>query len=136
LDDGSALERFRDMVAAQGGDPLVADDPAAVLPAAPQRRSVVASDVGCVAAVDAAVLGRVSRALGAGRAPAGAAIDPAAGIVLERSVGDDVERGDVLAVLHGRDEAAIDAAADAVRSAFTLSPTPVRPPALVLGWVE
>jgi pyrimidine-nucleoside phosphorylase len=135
LDDGTALERFRDMVSAQGGDPRVADDPAAVLPTAPLRAPVVAADAGFVAAIDAEVLGRASRGLGAGRAHPRAAIDHAVGVTIERSIGDDVDRGEPLAVVHGRDDAGMRRAVDAVRSAFTLSPTPARPPQLVIGWV-
>ena len=136
LDGGAALERFREMVRAQGGDPRVADDPAAVLPAASFVLPVAADASGCVTAVDAEALGRASGGLGAGRARKGDPIDAAVGVVLLAEIGDVVSATDPLAVVHASDADAGRAAIDAVRSAFTLSPAPVDPPPLVLGWID
>ena len=58
IDSGEALERFRRMVEAQGGDPRVADDPWAVLPRAPVVRSVLADRAGTLATVDAEAMGQ------------------------------------------------------------------------------
>jgi len=132
LDDGSALERFREMVAAQGGDPRVADDPWSVLPAAPVRRPVAVDAEGALAEVATATLGTIATSLGAGRLRKGDPIDPAVGIVLEIGIGDVVERGDVIGTVHARDEAAATAAADAVRRALTFAQPPVTAPPLVL----
>ena len=81
LDSGEALEAFRRMIEAQGGDPRVVDDPEGVLPAAPVRRPIAAERAGTLAAVDAEALGRASGELGAGRKKKGDPIDPAVGIV-------------------------------------------------------
>ena len=65
LDTGEALERFRRMIEAQGGDPHVVDDPEAVLPKAPVVLPIEADREGTLAAVDAEAIGSASVALGA-----------------------------------------------------------------------
>ncbi len=134
LDSGDALESFRRMVEAQGGDPKVVDDPWAVLPAAPVRQALLADRTGFLAAVDAEALGRASGDLGAGRKRKGDAIDPAVGIVFGPKVGDRLERGEVIGTVHARDEAAAAACTALVLAALTLSEDPVETPPLVLGW--
>jgi pyrimidine-nucleoside phosphorylase len=136
LDDGAALERFREMVEAQGGDPRVADDPGAVLPVAAVVHPVASEGSGYVSAVDAEALGRAAAALGAGRRRKDEPIDPSVGIVLRAGIGDLVEARQPLALVHAADADAARAATDAVRSAFTLSGAAVAPPPLVLGWLE
>jgi pyrimidine-nucleoside phosphorylase len=135
LDDGSALEAFRRMVEAQGGDPRVADDPRAVLPAAPIVRAVVCDRTGFLRSVDAEAIGRASAALGAGRIRKADPIDPAVGIVFRPKVGDRVERGQELGVVHARDEAAAEACSGAVRSALDIGEVPVEPVPLVHAWM-
>jgi pyrimidine-nucleoside phosphorylase len=135
LDSGDALERFRAMVAAQGGDPRVADDAAAVLPAAPVVLPVTARDAGTIGRVDPQVVARTSAGLGAGRRGKQEDIDPAVGIEVLREVGDIVGGDDELARVHAPDEDAAHRAVDAIRSAFTLEGGPVQRPPLVLRWV-
>lgn len=134
LDSGDALESFRRMVEAQGGDPKVVDDPWAVLPAAPVRQALLADRTGFLAAVDAEALGRASGDLGAGRKRKGDAIDPAVGIVFRPKVGDRLERGEEIGTVHTRDEAAAAACTALVLAALTLSEDPVETPPLVHGW--
>ena len=93
IDDGTALERFRRMVEAQGGDPRVADDPEAVLPRAPVIEPIESDRTGTLAAVDAEAIGRASAALGAGRFRKGDPIDPAVGIVCTPKIGDRLDGG-------------------------------------------
>ena len=131
LDDGSALERFRSMVGAQGGDPRVVDDPEAVLARAPVILPFEADAAGTLAAVDAEAIGRAAAGLGAGRFRTGDPIDPAVGIVCTPKIGDRLERGSPVGAVHARTtEAARDAGA-AVLAAFTLTDGPVTPPPLV-----
>ncbi|MEZ5283428.1 MAG: hypothetical protein R2712_01205 [Vicinamibacterales bacterium] len=79
LSSGAALERFRRMVARQGGDPRIVED-GGRLPAARQVERIDATAGGVVAAVDAERIGVAAMLPGAGRETAGAAIDPAAGV--------------------------------------------------------
>jgi pyrimidine-nucleoside phosphorylase len=108
---GAALERLRAMVAAQGGDPAVCDDPAGVLPAAPVVLHAPAPVAGVVTALPARAVGEMAAALGAGRARKGDAVDPAVGLELLVEVGDRVDAGAPLARVHARDRAAAEHAA-------------------------
>jgi pyrimidine-nucleoside phosphorylase len=134
LDSGSALETFRAMISAQGGDPRVVDDPQGLLPRAPVVRPLVAPSGGYLASVDAEALGRASGDLGAGRKRKGDRIDPAVGIVFRPKVGDAIDAGQEVGAIHARDDGAADACADRVIAALTLSADAVEPPPLVYGW--
>lgn len=123
LEDGRALEMFRRVVEAQGGDPSVADEPRA-LPTAPVRRPAEAAGSGRVAAMDTRALGEAAVALGAGRAALDDAIDPAVGFVMRVGPGDGVEAGDPLAEIHAASDAAADAAAEAIRRAVRIGGEP------------
>jgi len=134
LDSGGALEAFRAMITAQGGDPRVVDDPGGVLPRAPVVRTLLAPASGFLAAVDAEALGRASGDLGAGRKRKGDPIDPAVGIVFRPKVGDAIEARQELGTIHAQSETDVRACADRVLGALTLSDETVEPPPLVYGW--
>jgi pyrimidine-nucleoside phosphorylase len=136
LDGGEALERFRSMVAAQGGDPRVVDDPQGVLPRASVVLPIQAGTDGTLAAVDAEAIGSASVALGAGRIHKGDPIDPAVGLVVRSKIGDRLEEGEPIGEVHARSE---EDAAEAVRrvlAALTLTDDDVQPPPLIHGWVD
>jgi len=134
IDSGEALEAFRRMIEAQGGDPHVVEDPEKVLPAAPVVRTIVADRSGTIAAIDAEALGRVSGDLGAGRKKKGDPIDPAVGIVFLPDVGDAVGDGEEIGTVHARTDADAEHAIGSVAEALTLVDDPVEPPPLVYGW--
>jgi pyrimidine-nucleoside phosphorylase len=134
LDDGSAVERLARMVEAQGGDPRVTDDPAAVLPRAPVVRPLEAERSGFLAAVEAEEIGRAAVDLGAGRRRKGDPVDPAVGIVFDPKVGDRMEGGEPIGTIHARDEGAATAAGRRVLAALSVSDDPVEAPPLVHGW--
>ena len=136
LDDGSALECFREMIVAQGGDPRVTEDPAALLPAAPVVVPIVADREGTVASMATEEIGLASGALGAGRVRKGDPIDPAVGIVVRCKIGDTLEMGEPIGEVHARDD---DAAREAVRrvlAAIVLREGLVAAPPLVHAWLE
>ena len=134
LDSGEALEAFRRMIQAQGGDPRVVDEPEQVLPSAPVRRPIMAERAGTLAAVDAEGLGRASGDLGAGRKKKGDAIDPSVGIVFLPKIGDRLVAGQELGRVHARSEGDAEAAILAVHASMTIGDEPVEPPPLVFGW--
>ena len=134
LDSGEALEAFRRMIQAQGGDPRVVDEPEQVLPSAPVRRPIMAERAGTLAAVDAEGLGRASGDLGAGRKKKGDAIDPSVGIVFLPKIGDRLVAGQELGRVHARSEGDAEAGIRAVHAAMTIGDEPVEPPPLVFGW--
>ena len=119
LDDGRAMARFRALVELQGGDVTVLDDPDR-LPVAPVIRPVGAGADGVILGVATRAIGEAAVSLGAGRARMDDEIDPAAGIVMRRSVGDRVSAGDPVAEIHARTEADADAAARAVADALEI----------------
>jgi len=92
LADGSALEVFRKVVAAQGGDPRVCDSPGSVLPRTKQRDELVLR-TGRVVAIDSEALGIAALLLGAGRRTTEDTIDPAAGLVIDAYLGELIEPG-------------------------------------------
>ncbi|MDR7483653.1 MAG: thymidine phosphorylase [Armatimonadota bacterium] len=132
LAGGAALEKFVEMVTAQGGEEAVARDPRR-LPQAPIRAPVPAPAAGWIAAIDAEVVGLAVMRLGAGRARKEDRVDPAVGVVLERVVGDPVTAGDVLAVVHARTEEAAAQAVREVAAAYALGSSSPAPGPLVLG---
>ena len=99
LDSGRAWEAFRAMVAAQGGDLRAIDHPSR-LPTAAYQHVLPAPASGWISAYDTVAIGQVSVLLGAGRSRKEDTIDHAAGIVLQRRVGDRIEKAEPLAVLH------------------------------------
>jgi pyrimidine-nucleoside phosphorylase len=134
IDSGIALESFRRMVEAQGGDPRVVDDPGGVLPRAPVRVPLLAETSGYVASMDAEAIGRASGMLGAGRRRKSDAIDPAVGIVFRPKVGDRVEAGQELGSIHARTDADAIVCTRRVLAAVQWSEGPVEPPPLVHDW--
>jgi pyrimidine-nucleoside phosphorylase len=135
IEDGAALERFRAMIQAQGGDPRVVDDPWAVLPRAPVREPLAADRDGVLASVRAEEIGLASVALGAGRLRKGDPIDPAVGIVVRPKIGDRLTAGEPIGEIHARDADAAAEAARRVLDSFELVESSVDPPPLVHVWM-
>lgn len=131
LDDGRALRRAEEWIAAQGGDPAFLTTPGK-LPAAPEKIPFRAPEDGYIGAILAERVGEAAMMLGAGREKKGDTIDPAAGIVLCAPVGTRVARGDVLAVLHTA-RADTTAAAHCLAGAFRFTETPPASAPLLLG---
>jgi pyrimidine-nucleoside phosphorylase len=136
LQDGSALDRFRRMVDAQGGDPRVADEPEAVLPRAPVVLPLVADRSGFLARVDAQEIGLAAGALGAGRVRKGDPIDPSVGIVVRPKVGDRLVQGTAIGEVHAREETAATLAATRTLAAMVVGDETVPAPPLIHGWFE
>jgi len=135
LKSGKALEKFRQFVAAQGGNPDVADRPAELLPKAPYRITVPSPADGFVHGIQAEEIGLAAMTLGAGRATKESSIDPAVGIVLAKKIGDPVRRGEILAILHAGREDVTDIR-QRVERAFDIRPERRKKPRLIHGVVE
>ena len=100
LESGQALERLRAIIERQGGDPRVIDD-YTLMPHAPEEHIIRAPIDGFVTELDAGLIGRASVILGGGRDQVDDEIDPAVGIMIPATVGDEVRAGDpVLRVLY------------------------------------
>lgn len=130
LADGSALAKFRAMVAAQGGD---LDRFAALLQQPTFKFCIQAMRSGFVEAIDAEKVARVAFQLGAGRAKAGDKIDPRAGVTLAVKRGDRVVVGAPLATLETSHEPeALERCAADLLKAFTIASAEVPECNLVL----
>ncbi|HHY33626.1 MAG TPA: pyrimidine-nucleoside phosphorylase [Firmicutes bacterium] len=130
LENGSALAKFAEFVAAQGGDATVCERPE-ILPRAAHTVPVPSHASGYVSAIDAERVGVAAMILGAGRRVKDEAIDPAAGLVVEKKIGQEVAAGEPLALLHTNNAASIEEASRLVSSAYTISQSPPSPPLLV-----
>lgn len=128
LASGAAAERFARMVAALGGP---ADVFAHALPQAPVQRAVTAQMAGIVQAIDVRALGECVVDLGGGRRAPGAAIDPAVGLAEVRGLGEAVQRGEALAIVHARNVGDAERASVQVRAAFAVGEVA---PAAVPAW--
>jgi len=104
VDDGSAFEKFRELIIAQGGDISYIDHPEK-FPLAKNIIEISAKKSGYVKHITALEIGESAMRLGAGRETFDDVIDMSAGIVLSKKVGDKVQKGDVLCTVHtNRDE--------------------------------
>ena len=130
LDDGRAAEHFERWCFVQGGRWKPGEFHRL---AAHEAR---ASRGGYLTAVDAMAVGQAAQIAGAGRQRIDDIVDPAAGVLLERAVGDQVEAGDALAAVFSRDPARRARASEVLDRAFTVGDERPPPGRLVLGRME
>jgi len=123
LADGSALEVFRKVVAAQGGDPRVCDSPGSVL-AKPKHRDELMLKPGKIVAIDSEALGIAALILGAGRRTKEESIDPAAGLVVDAYLGEVIEAGGPPSVMlhHSLEDSRVAEARAMIEKAFVIAP--------------
>lgn len=119
LADGSAFAAFCAMVEAQEGDTAYLSDPLRLLQAA-YKYEILAENEGFIFSMDTEMIGKTAFLLGAGRKTKDSAIDHGAGIRLVKKTGDSVKSGDLLAVFHTNDKAAIEPAAALYRRALAI----------------
>ncbi|TPW12927.1 MAG: pyrimidine-nucleoside phosphorylase, partial [bacterium] len=130
--DRSGLGKFRQLIAAQGGDPGVLDDPS-LLPVAPARIEVVSSSEGWVGDIDPRRIGEAVIDLGGGRRRAEDAIDPAVGVDLAVAPGDPVRSGQLLAMIHAADRGSrVQLVEETIRRAIRVDPAPPTPRPLII----
>jgi pyrimidine-nucleoside phosphorylase len=120
LVDGSAYKKFKQVVAAQGGNPQALDK-FELLPNATGMREVTSPRPGYVSSIAAQDIGAASNMIGAGRDRKEDAIDPAVGIILEVKVGEKVDAGAILCRLYYTKEDRVEEAAEMVEDAFRIS---------------
>ena len=118
LKSGEALKTLQSMITAQGGDRRVTE--MEQMPKAPFMREVKALESGYITHMDTHQCGMAACVLGAGREKKEDRIDPLAGIVLRKKTGDQVEKGDILAVLYTSREETLAAAENRFRAAVVI----------------
>jgi thymidine phosphorylase len=118
LTDGRALERYRTMIAAQGGDP---DAP---LPRARHAQVVIAAESGWLRGLDARAVGVAAWRLGAGRARKEDPVSASAGVLCLAKPGERVEAGQAVLELRADDESRFARAHEALSGALEIGPEP------------
>jgi pyrimidine-nucleoside phosphorylase len=135
LHSGQALAKFKEWIAAQGGDLTAVDDPSR-LPQAAIVQDVLAPCAGYVAGIDAMEVGLTAMLLGAGRAKKGDPIDHAVGVVLRAKAGDYVKRNEPLLTIHANDADRLAQAQEKLLAAYTWSEEPVQAPPLLYEIIQ
>lgn len=128
LKDGSALEKFKQMVAAQGGNTDFIDDPEK-FPKAKYVRKLPAPKRGYVHTINAGMIARGVRQLATRK---NGKLDPAVGVSEIRKVGAQVKQGEPLMMIHYNDEASLEGALDYFKNAYRLAPKRPNTPELVV----
>ena len=123
LTSGRGVEKFREIIAHQGGDPRVIDDYTR-LPSAPDRAVVAAPRSGYVSGLKAELIGRAAVALGAGRSRLDDVVDPGVGIEIVARPGDRVSEGSPVLVVHHRAGAGLDEAQALLARAIGVADAP------------
>jgi pyrimidine-nucleoside phosphorylase len=135
IKNGTAWEKFRQLVIAQGGDVSYVDEPNK-LPKADLIETINAPRSGYLSGIHARVVGETAVVLGAGRAAKGDPIDHAVGIEVHCNVGDKVKEGEPLFTIHANDKKVLEAARETLLDAHTWSDKPVEPLPLFYGVVK
>jgi pyrimidine-nucleoside phosphorylase len=120
IKNGKAMEKFRQIVLNQGGDPAALDD-YSLLPGARFRQEVAADKSGYVKRIDAMRIGLAAMKLGAGRQKKDDVIDPGVGVWIYAKVGDRVEKGEPFARVLADDQERLKWAVDEVAQAYEFS---------------
>ena len=133
--DGSALNKLKEMVYAQGGNPEWIDD-TTLFPKAEHSLEIKAEADGYIKHMDAEKIGIASLLLGAGRNTKEDELDFSAGIILKAKTGDRVNKGDVIAVLYANDSQKFESAVQKFNEAVMLSDSPVEKQPLVYSVIR
>lgn len=119
VDEGKALQKLIDIVQEQGGDTEIIRKPF-LYPKAKYKQEFKSTSSGYITAVDSYLVGMASLELGAGRKEKAAPVDPQAGIVLSKKVGDKVEKDETIAVLYSNNESYLALAQELMKQAYTV----------------
>lgn len=118
LKNGKAFEKFKELVARQGGDVSYIDD-VDKFAKAQFITPIISKEKGFIEGVDAGIVGKAALELGVGRHKKEDGIDPTVGFVFEKKTGDKVKVGDILAYVHGNDLDKVNQAIEAVLGAYS-----------------
>ncbi|HEY1765391.1 MAG TPA: thymidine phosphorylase [Opitutaceae bacterium] len=130
VSSGAALAKFRELVAAQGGDARVAEDPG-VLPRARHQAPLYSPADGWIQSVDALGVALAALRLGAGRARAEDPVDPAVGVGSLAKTGQRIAKGEALCMVHANDPARMAEAKEILSQAIVVGAQAVTPSPLV-----
>ncbi len=120
LNDGSALNKFKELIIAQGGDAAVIDNPE-LLATADLQIELKSEKAGYISEINALEVGLTAMLLGAGRETKDDNIKMDVGIMLNKKYGDQVKAGEVLATLHLDNNEIVDQAKERLRNSFSIT---------------
>jgi pyrimidine-nucleoside phosphorylase len=126
LGNGAAWEKFKNLISVQGGDISYVENPES-LPTAALLEKILSPQAGYLSQVDARIVGETSVDLGAGRAKKSDAIDHGVGIEVLHNVGDFVEEGQEVFIVHANDQERLEQARHQLLSSLAWSEVPVDP---------
>jgi pyrimidine-nucleoside phosphorylase len=135
LDSGAAIEKFKQVIQAQGGAPEIVDA-FEKLPTSSAEHTIASPRGGFIARIQAEDMGTAAMMLGAGREKVDSPIDHGVGIVLERKVGDRVEAGETLCTLYYNDATHLEEAKEMVEDAFRIGATAPEPRPLIYEIIQ
>lgn len=128
LKDGSALQKFKDMIEAQGGDTSVIDDPEK-FPTAKHVRKLPAPKRGYVHTINAGLIAEGVAKLAIKK---NGKYDSSVGVSDIKKVGTQVKQGEPLMMIHYNDEAKMEEALEYLKTAYRLAPKRPNPPELIV----
>jgi pyrimidine-nucleoside phosphorylase len=120
IDSGEALEKFKQMVELQGGDPRTIDDPKK-LPPAEHTAKIASTKSGYVASMQCEQIGTACVVLGGGRERKEDSVDPSVGIMLHKKVGDAVSKGEPLATIYYNSESRAENARRLLEASYNIA---------------
>ncbi len=132
IESGKALEKFKEIVKFQGGDVESIED-FSKLPLAKSEEKIVAEKSGIISKIDALSMGKALVQLGGGRIRKEDNVDPGVGFVLDKKVGDKVEKGELLYTIFYNDEAKLKNAKQYLNNCLEISDDNFKKEELILG---
>jgi pyrimidine-nucleoside phosphorylase len=135
IENGKALNKFRELIRLQGGNEKVIDD-YTLLPKAKYQVEVESSKTGYVAKIDTQKVGLLSVELGAGRKKIEDRIDPAVGFIINKKIGERVKNGDILASVLANNETLAKGIAQELSACYSFSKNKVPKPRLVIAKIK
>ncbi|ODN06533.1 Thymidine phosphorylase [Orchesella cincta] len=141
IKDGSALQKFQDMIVGQGVDNKVAQEICfgniwKILPAAENILQITATSTGFVEDIDPLAIARGCHSLGCGRTKPGSPVLLEPGVILKKKLGDAVQSGEVLCEVHHGKILASDTHLNSLRNAIKVSPNQIKLRSIVVDVIE
>jgi pyrimidine-nucleoside phosphorylase len=121
VEDGSALAKFAEIIAAQGGNPKVTED-YSLFDTAKYQIPIIAAESGYVHSIDSRAIGYALVRIKAGRMKTSDTLDYSSGAILKPKIGDQVEAGTEIGIVHANDEALGREVAERIRKAYNILP--------------
>lgn len=135
IENGKALEKFKELIIQQSGNPEIIND-YSLLPMANNKYELRSEKSGFIYETDTAMIGRASVETGAGRTYKEQELDYGAGIILKKRIGDKVEKDEVIATIYSSTEEKCILASNILKEAIKISDIEPKKPTLILDVIS